>query len=132
MNQIKSESLSAIDENIDKRPANDQSERFVRRLNKYRIHQSDCRTKNDQSFREFCDHENDHTRKLQEQATIEVKSRKKAYRRQSSKKNKVRQIKSILNWIVQNFTFSAKRRHHRNKFQQMQPTTLLTSITLKC
>lgn len=89
MNQVKSDSLSAIDENIDKRPANDQSDRFVRRLNKYRIHQSDCRVKNEQSFREFCDHETDHTKKLQEQSTIEVKH-KKTYRRQtSSKKNKV-------------------------------------------
>lgn len=89
MNQIKSDSLSAIGENIDKRPANDQNDRFVRRLNKYRIHQSDCQTKNDQSFREFCDHENDLTKKLQELATIEVRQKKKAYRRQSSKKSKV-------------------------------------------
>lgn len=104
MNQIKSDSLSAINENIDKRPANDQSDRFVRRLNKYRIHQSDCRVKNKQSFREFCDHEIDHTKKLQEQSTIEVKQ-KKTYRRQASKKNKVLQNKIYFKLNCANYDF---------------------------
>lgn len=90
MNEIKTEILSVIDDNDDKRsPHDDQSDRFLRRLNKYRIHQSDCQVKNDESFREFCEQEGDHIKKLQEQKTINGKQRK-PYKR---KKNKVCYVK---------------------------------------
>jgi MamL-1 domain len=65
MTSIKTESLSEPEEDIDKRSPPRQHDRFLRRLNKYRIHQSDCKMKSDFSSRELCEQESFHIEKLQ-------------------------------------------------------------------
>lgn len=67
MNSLLNESTLEVEENIDKRSSPKQTDRFVRRLNKYRIHQSDCQMKSDLSFRELCEQESLQIKKLQEQ-----------------------------------------------------------------
>lgn len=75
MNSLKCESPPEGGENIEKR-SSPQSDRFSRRLNKYRIHQSDCRVKSDHSLREACEQESLHIRQLQSQKVTEGKQKR--------------------------------------------------------
>lgn len=88
MNSLMHESSLEVGENIDKRLPPKQTDRFVRRLNKYRIHQSDCQIKSDLSFRELCEQESQHIRKLQEQKPLAGRQ-KRVNKRQSKKEVKV-------------------------------------------
>jgi MamL-1 domain len=87
MNSIKIEPKVEIDGNNDCQSSPTQNDRFSRRLNKYRGHQSDCQTKSDFSFREMCEQESLQVIKLQSQPPKERKV-KKAIRR-NYKKNDV-------------------------------------------
>jgi hypothetical protein len=76
MNEVKSETLNTSTSDV-KRSSPDPFDRFERRLTKYRVHQSDCEMKNDESFRSMCAQESDHIRKLQEQQTSVGKQKRK-------------------------------------------------------
>lgn len=88
MNSLMDESALEVEENIDKRSSPRQTDRFVRRLNKYRIHQSDCQMKSDLSFRELCEQESQHIRKLQEQKPVAGRQ-KRVNKKQPKKEIKV-------------------------------------------
>lgn len=93
MHSTSDEALSKGEEDV-ARSLPDQNDRFERRLNNYRIHQIDCQMKNDGSFREMCEQEKNHIKKLQEQKTCE--RRQKRVNKRQSKKNKVcLQVKNI-------------------------------------
>lgn len=77
MNSIKIEPKIESD---DRQLSPCQSDRFSRRLSKYRDHQSDCQTKNDCSFRDMCEQESLQVKKLQSQQPKDRKV-KKAVRR---------------------------------------------------
>lgn len=86
MNSLKIEPKIDVDEYIEKQLSPTQNDRFSRRLNKYRDHQSDCQTKNDCSFREICQQESMHVKKLQNQPKKEGKVRKvnpKSYKKKA-------------------------------------------------
>ena len=87
MYSINNVSLSKVVEDPASRSPPDQIDRFERRLNSYRIHQIDCQMKNEECFREMCEQERIHNKKLQEQKTGE--RRQKRVIKRPSKKNKV-------------------------------------------
>lgn len=87
MYSINNMSMSKVVEDPASRSPPGQIDRFERRLNNYRIHQIDCQMKNEECFREMCEQERIHNKKLQEQKTCE--RRQKRVTKRPSMKNKV-------------------------------------------
>lgn len=99
MNSFTSDSPLSVRGDIEKRSSScDPSDRFSRRLTKYRIHQSDCQVKNDESFREFCEQESTKIQKLQNQKPNEGKQ-KGVSRRQPKKNNCSSVCQNISLWF---------------------------------
>jgi hypothetical protein len=128
MNALPSESLFGSEENDEKRPLLcDQSNRFSRRLSKYRNHQSDCQVKNDQSFHELCQQETRHIEKLQKQKESEGKS-KRVQKRPSKKSScnvSLTSFEIFCALITRTFTFRTCNQH-RSRSQSNLRMTLRT------
>lgn len=87
MNSLKSEFTINDSEIIDKQLSPSNEDRFARRLNKYRHHQSDCQMKNDCTVREKCQQESLHVRILQSQPKKAKTTRRKKAVRENFKRN---------------------------------------------
>lgn len=97
MNSLRREFTINGSENIDKQLSPSNEDRFARRLNKYRHHQSDCQMKNDCSVREKCEQESLHVRILQSQPK---KAKKITRKKKAVRENFETIFESILTIVI--------------------------------
>lgn len=126
LNSIVIESPSKEDNNVDKRLSADKNDRLVRRMSKYRDHQSDCELKNELGFRDLCLQESDLIKKLQQQKPTEDKKRS---HKTQTRKRKVRS--EFVAFDRQIIAFSRRSRLHRNQHRNHKMISQI-SITTKC
>lgn len=122
MSSIASESPSYGAQNIEKLSPADKSDRFSRRLNKYRIHQSDCQVKNEFVSEDQREKESRHVKELQTKKVDEVRPKRVARRKSAKINNVVEQIFQCQDLINKNKKYFRVFNSRHPKLSAISPT----------